>query len=643
MHHNHLSVPLTPSRGNTLRVVLVCRISTVHQNEQSLSDQENLLRKWLESVYQEPVAVSVIATRGSGEALDRPELQQLIDLVTGHHVDLVLAEDLGRICRRIQALIFCEDCEDHDVRVIALNDHLDTASGDWRMSGVFASMRHESSNKDTSLRIKRSLSNRFEKGGVVQTHIFGYIKPLGAQHDSELQKDPAAEPIYEKWLQILEAGGTYSDVADFLNASSVPLGPWCRTGKWTPGMVSRITRNPILKGLRLRNRKMSVRVNKSGRYKSIDAPAKDLLTRKCPHLAFIESERYDPLIRQLNERNACFRRVGTDGVDPRRGVPRKRTRWPGRHLTCGQCGTIFVYGAHGQKEHLMCSAAREYRCWMSISIDSSVARRKLLAAIWSTIQDLPHFNAEWREALETSATTQAEQQQTAQADLQRREVELNRKISNLQNAIREFGPSKLLGEDLQRLEKDQQSLQLDRDQLLRLQPIPSELPSREALQALIGETLEAVGRESQDAARLLRQMISAIVLRPYRLVDGGQIVLRAFFTLDIAAAWPTVVPQSELLRRELGVELFEPPQREKFRREVMRRRQAGQTERQIAGELGLTITAVQRAATLQRLMDSLGIQEAYQPVTEPPPEHGKLRRHRHARFEQQPPTNRPAA
>jgi len=68
---------------------------------------------------------------------------------------------------------------------------------------MFAAMRHEAYNKDTAKRIRRTLRNRFNQGGVIQTHIYGYIKPSGIQHDSELQKDPAAEPIYEHWFQIL--------------------------------------------------------------------------------------------------------------------------------------------------------------------------------------------------------------------------------------------------------------------------------------------------------------------------------------------------------------------------------------------------------------------------------------------------------
>src|SRR5260221_399010 len=84
---------------------------------------------------------------------------------------------IGRICRRNRAVDFCELCEDADTRLVAINDSIDTAADNWRLCAFFASFKHESTNKDTSNRIRRSLRNRFKQGGVVQTFPFGYVKP----------------------------------------------------------------------------------------------------------------------------------------------------------------------------------------------------------------------------------------------------------------------------------------------------------------------------------------------------------------------------------------------------------------------------------------------------------------------------------
>lgn len=145
-------------------------------------------------------------------------------------------------------------------------------------------------------------------------------------------------------------------------------------------MVTQLIHNPILKGLRVRNRKISKRVNKTGRHKSVAAPPEELLERHCPHLAFIEPARYDLLIKMLDEKNAKYRRKGA-GDRYQKKCFQKRTIWPGQHIDCGVCGRLLVYGAHGQKNSLACSGALKYQCWNGTSINSEKAGNKIITAI----------------------------------------------------------------------------------------------------------------------------------------------------------------------------------------------------------------------------------------------------------------------
>ena len=163
-----LQPPLAPRDGHTLKVLGIARISTEHQDALSLGDQEALYRQWLAQHAGPPFALTMIAGRGSGECLDREEARRARAEVETGSYDLVIAEDLGRIFRRAHALLFCELCEDYGTRLVAINDNVDTGQDGWRVLAGFASMRHELYNADTSKRIRRSLRNRFQQGGVVQ-------------------------------------------------------------------------------------------------------------------------------------------------------------------------------------------------------------------------------------------------------------------------------------------------------------------------------------------------------------------------------------------------------------------------------------------------------------------------------------------
>jgi site-specific DNA recombinase len=172
---------IRPRRGGVLRVLIIARISTVNQDPRSLDDEIGLCKAFLAARYQGPVDFVIIQSQGSGEHLDTKELAQAEELIESGAIDLVIVEDLGRICRRTRAVDICEMAEDSNTRLIAINDHIDTAQGDWRLNAFFASFKHEMSNRDTAARIRRSLRERFKNGGDVQLTPYGYVKLPGAQ------------------------------------------------------------------------------------------------------------------------------------------------------------------------------------------------------------------------------------------------------------------------------------------------------------------------------------------------------------------------------------------------------------------------------------------------------------------------------
>lgn len=185
--------------GRTLRVLIVARISTEHQDLRSLDEQTLFCERYVRDLFDGPVELTKITSRGSGEWLDTAELIDLEAKIESEQYDLVVTEDLGRICRRIQAVGICEACTDHGVRLIAINDRVDTADEDWMLNAFFASMHHQLSNRDTSRRISRTSRGRFEQqGGMLACPIYGYVKPEGAKTDSELRLDPVATPIFDE-------------------------------------------------------------------------------------------------------------------------------------------------------------------------------------------------------------------------------------------------------------------------------------------------------------------------------------------------------------------------------------------------------------------------------------------------------------
>jgi site-specific DNA recombinase len=636
----YLDPPLVPRDGHTLRVIFAGRVSDPGPGKQdirSLEDQEIKYRHWLSQHTDLPTEITVVAGSGKGEWLDRREYLELCDLVATECFDLVLTEDLGRIIRRIHAHLFCEECVDQQTRLISLNDHVDTACEGWEDASIFAAWHHERSNRDTSKRIKRTLQSRFRNGGSTQLPIYGYIKPPGAKSDLEWRKEPEAERIYKQWFQMLDDGRFYTEIADWLNEQGIKPGPYARQKNWDCKMVARVTHNWILKGLRFRNKRKTKR-NARGKYVPEKAAPDELQLREVPHLKFFEADYYDRVVAKADERNKNYRRKLENGVDPRHRVPKKRTRFPGQLIFCGICGRMYVFGGHGQTDHLMCSGARMHKCWHGITVDGPLAAQKISGQLHELITTLPPFDADFL----ATVNNEADELDTARAEtlqkLQQAEVILLRQRDHYVEFVGEGDCSPGVRDKLTRVEAD---LVKNRLEQKRLGEVPSdriEIPTAEELRSLALESMLRHSIDSWEFNRLMHQLIPKIVVFPFRLCDGGPLVLRARFRFCPARLLSDQRAREVLsgpLERIVSVDLFNPPQREAYRERVVEGRKR-KTERLVAEVLGITITAAQRAFALQRIMDELGIRDPYLPVEEPPDDLPKLRRHKHKRYRFEP-------
>lgn len=641
-HLGSLQPPLCARNGVVLKVLAICRISTLNQDELSLNDQEAYYREWISTHSNLPFEMKVIAGRGSGENLEREEFLMAAELVNSREFDLVIAEDLARICRRIHAMIFCEECEDSDTRLIAINDRVDTGQEDWRLHSFFAVMHHETHNRDTSRRIRRSLRHRFTQGGVVQVPIFGYIKPVGCKSDADLMKDPDAEPIFKEWFRRLEMGEPYAAIADWLIELGVPPGPGARSGKWSGKLVKETTFNSILKGVRQRNRRKSKRTNKTGRYGTIKAPPEELLERECPHLAFFEPDYYDRIIRMLEENNAKYSRGKMEKKDPLCNRPKKRTRFPGQLIECGICGRPYVFGGHGQTDHLMCNGAREYRCWNGITVDGPLAAEKISQAVLLEFEELEGFDQELLQLLEVQADQKWKGFETESVRLASEIDRIDRELQNLLRFIREGVGSESIRAELLRLEQDKRRLLAQRDSLPARPNSSIAIPTAMELRQLAEEEFSGLALDSFEFASLMRQLIPKIVVFPFRDCLGGKLVLKSRFRLRLAELLPSRDRRNvfrDSFEKLLDVDLFNPCQRVEFREKIVALTSTvnphsgkNYSIKDAAALLGITATAAQWSVKLQRKMEELGIDDPFLPVIEPPNDFSKLRRHLHARY-----------
>lgn len=331
---------LSPRNGHTLMSGLGVRISgCTNQKEESLEDQKDHNKEVVTDLYTGPTEYLIIATKGKGERLDRPEQAQIEAEFRKGYLDLFVWEDLGRLVRGVEAVRLLGIAVDHGVRVIVPNDNIDTAKDSWETDAINACADHVAHQSHTFRRLKHKLRNRFLKnGGAMAREIAGYLVPDDAEtYDDwlkdprfDLKSDPQADPWIYDGANMLREMLNCTAVADAFNLRHVVVAPYCRKKEWDGAMVRRSYSNPLLKGMPYRNRMHSVKFHEPGVRKSVTDPNGPVYY-PCPHLAYFEADEFDELNSLLDDRNFRYRRKAVAGSDPRLLVPRKRTRFPGQH------------------------------------------------------------------------------------------------------------------------------------------------------------------------------------------------------------------------------------------------------------------------------------------------------------------------
>lgn len=642
---------LSPRNGHMLLAGLGARISgRPRQKEESLEDQTDHNKEIVSELYTGPIQYLVIATKGKGERLDRPELAEIERVFRRGELDVFVWEDLGRLVRGVEAVRLLGIAVDHGIRVIVPNDNIDTANDTWEADAIKACADHVAHQEHTSRRIKHKKRNRFIKfGGATGVPIAGYIVPEKAKSYDDWSKDPRfdvrSNPDADPWIydgeRLLRESLNCSAVADMFNARGVATGPYCDKQEWDGGMVRRFYSNPLLKGQAQWNKKHTVKNHESGQRRSVTNP-KGPVFYACPHLAYFDADEFDELELLLKDRNSNRRRKPVNGVDPRLRVPKKRTRFPGQHGRCWYCGYHHVWGANGVTDNLMCSNARHWRCWNSVGYDGGLLMTRLTDFISGELYRLDGFDDQYRDLVERAGTNGQDDGARVWERLRKEESDMAKARENLLEAIEKLGPEPMFKDKLAIIKADELKLRLQRQKLERRGRERLNIPeSTIVLRQLLQAEFAGAAHDSPEFADLLRKVCPDLFVHLVRLCDGGHFLPRArvWVALDGILPDAALVPGLDgLLRREATFDLFELPQRERIRSDAVKWKEVGLGPKAIAAKIAETTderptaTAVQNALKLDGRIRTLGLSSPFVNVLTPPDDYPKLRRHKNGKY-----------
>ncbi|HVX85686.1 MAG TPA: recombinase family protein [Phycisphaerae bacterium] len=630
----YLNKPLKPRVGQLLVLAILARISGCeNQKEASLDDQADHGKQEIAHHYSGPVQTIVIKTKAKGERIDRPELSEVRDLIRSGKIDVLFVEDLGRMIRGAAAMEILYLAYDRGVRALSPNDAVDTFEDGWEERALAACVEHLSANAQTSRRIKHKTMNRFKREGKVSRRpIAGYVVPEGVKTYSEWKKTDDLTPVIEDAFKYMLAKKNWTALAEWFNEQGFPVGPYATNEKYTGASARRFMSNPILKGMPYRGFMHTIKIGSSGARKSVKNPEGPTFY-EAPHLAHVTPALFDELQAAMHEENKS--KGAPPKEHPLKNVSRKRSRFPGRCAKCWYCGHEFVWGGNGISGNLMCNGARQRRCWCSVGFSAAIATAAILRALKEEYFALEGITDQFSALIAKAAGSIQSADDSMATKLDADIKALGKEKQNILAAIREAGPHEMLTNDLERIKKQEAQLARDHQKLEHARATAPKLPSSPGdLKAEFDTAFESLATDSYDFADAVRNLVSEFQVFLVRLCDGGPPVARARVVLALDRIVPDLARMPEmagLLRRELIVDLFEPPQCVRIREQVVKLRSEGKTEYQIMELLGEkpTKTAVQKAMALHRKMERQQLADPYVLLTEAPEDYSKLRRHKH--------------
>ena len=367
----------------------------------------------------------------SGTRWDRPEFLKLMDEIEAGNVAVLIVKDMSRLGRDyLRVGLLMEKLREKNVRLIAINDNLDTEKGEDDFI-PFRNIIHEWYVRDTSRKIKSAFHARGMAGKhTASSAPYGYLKSETDKNQWIVDEEAAA--VVKRIFQLKMDGKGPYQICCVLKTEKVPMPGYYLAQKgaglyqshtfpdpynWSSSTVCNILKKKEYLGhtVNFKSKKNSYK-EKKNHY----VPESEWVIFENPHAPIIDPVTFDNV--QRIRSNVKRRPDGWGYVHPLTGL-----------VFCADCGAkLYVHRIYNGQDRPM------YVCGNATKTDSrqctghrieAAKLMKLVAETLKTIsqyakEDEAAFAQKVSEALSTRQTNEIKSQKKQLAKLKRRVAEI---------------------------------------------------------------------------------------------------------------------------------------------------------------------------------------------------------------------------
>jgi hypothetical protein len=567
--------------------------------------------------------------------VERETILQAGELVDTGWPDVVLLEDVSKLYRNPRWIFaFVQNCVDHDIRVIAPGDALDTWEENWEVVLHTATLRHGLHIPDTRRRVRRTSAKTFDEGGMVLRVRFAYRRlskeeangaggsaSKGLRIAACREQMPIIRELRRRVVQERQGGAA---LARWLNEQGIPTGPYAKLGRWTGRLVLDFLRDPILYGLRQFPKvKYEPRfIDGKHKRRKNENPQRHVYP-ELAHLTKEEFEQMQLVLSELAEPNDGHVRASGE-QHARFRVRRTDTVTPFQHMTCAICGSPLYPCGLGAAKCMRPLGRGDGTCWNHVQVNCAVAREKLVDMLLQRV-------ARREGAMDVLIKTAYAQVELVRSRSGHATAEIDHEIENLQRQADRLAAAIAEGGELPSLLRRAKEVEaaLKRAQSRRRvadRHVPTALPSsRQELALDPRPGLLEMAATSFEFGQLMRTIFPRFEIVPVQGLDCGQVRARAQLTLDLGKLWPRDEdPSTRPTPEEVVLDLFDPPEHIKHLQQVVATKHEREQRKQkvsldiLAHELKIGRMTVKRALGYAKLMCGAGETNPYRALVEAP-------------------------
>lgn len=336
-----------------IRIGNYARVSYDEDKEryESIINQRNINDEFIYETFGKNVEIFYFEDDNySGYKFDRPDFVKMKDMAMNGELDIIVAKDLSRIGRHnAKTLLFIEELDQNDIRVIAVNDDMDTAKGVDDIVGI-KTWHNELYVKETSRKVRSSVKSESKNGTWITNVPYGYV--MVDYQKREYRVDPIGAQVVKRIYELYIQGYGYKKIAKLLTEENVATPKtrlkqlWEEQGKiyigpvgdtWNTASINHIIGNDFYIGT-LRTNKYS-RKGINGRDKKLSEEENYVFENF--HEPIISNELYNMAIKTHESRK------------------REKTHYRGKKkydndytglMRCGDCGAPMFSISNGKRK-----------------------------------------------------------------------------------------------------------------------------------------------------------------------------------------------------------------------------------------------------------------------------------------------------